>query len=135
MAVTGGVKRVLLTGATGFICPLLARLIESEGLDVATIVRPGAYRWRLADIEPRLSLIRGDLRAFAGMLDKIRLHRPEICIHPARDGSSGKAEAETNLSSLGVSIDVPPAMVEVPCGRLVAAGTCFEVRSRTCRSR
>ena len=118
--------RVLLTGTTGFIGSHLARLLLAEGHEVAAIVRPGTNRWRIADLEPQLRLIHGDLRAFGDIVGQIRAHRPEICIHLAWQGWSGKAEAEANLSSLGVSLEVLRAMVDLSCGRFVAAGTCFE---------
>ena len=125
--------RVLLTGATGFIGSHLARLLLAEGHHVAAVVRRGANRWRIADLEPQLTLIGGDLRAFADIAGQIRAHRPDICIHLAWQGWSGKAEAEANLSSLGVSLEVLRAMVDLSCGRFVAAGTCFEYELSTAR--
>ena len=126
MARLGVSQRVLLTGATGFIGAHLARLLVAQGQDVAVIVRPGANRWRIAGLEPHLRIIEGDLRAFAALLPEMRAHRPEICIHLAWQGWSGKAEAEANLSSLGASLELLRAMVGLSCGRFVSAGTCFE---------
>jgi hypothetical protein len=42
--------------------PVLPRVV-SDGHDVTAIVRPDANRWRLADIESRLSIVANDLAA------------------------------------------------------------------------
>jgi nucleoside-diphosphate-sugar epimerase len=130
LAVTdsGPPGRILLTGATGFIGSHVARRLVGEGHDVTAIVRPGANRWRLADIEPALSIVEGDLAGFSGMVSRIRPRRPDICIHLAWQGWSGKAEAEANLSSLGISLEVLRMMGDLSCRRFVSAGTCFEYR-------
>ena len=117
---------VLLTGAAGFFGAHLARLLVSEGHDVTAIVRPGTDRWRLAGLESRCSLIQGDLSELETITGSIRARQPEILIHLAWKGWSGKAEADANLSSLGVSLELLRKMPELGCRRFVAAGTCFE---------
>lgn len=119
-------RRVLLTGVTGFIGSHLARLLIREGHEVFAIVRPQGNRSRIADIESALVLIEGDLRALPALRDRIRACRPEICLHLAWKGWSGKAEAADNLTSLGVSLDLLRMMPDASCSRFVAAGTCFE---------
>lgn len=128
MAVTPGSARtrVLLTGATGFIGSHLARLLVREGHEVTAIIRPGSDRWRIGDIESQLCIIAGDLRALSGVADRLRARRPDICIHLAWQGWSGKAEADANLSSLGLSLELLRMMPDLSCRRFVAAGTCFE---------
>ena len=118
--------RILLTGAAGFIGSHVARRLVQEGNEVTAILRPGTDRWRIADIASEMAIIDGDLRAFQDIVSQVRASRPEVCIHLAWKGWSGKAEAEANLSSLGVSLEVLRSMRELSCARFVAAGTCFE---------
>jgi nucleoside-diphosphate-sugar epimerase len=118
--------RILLTGAAGFIGSHLARLIVTEGHEVLAIVRPATSRWRIADIESQLTIIDADLTAFGGVVGQVRAWHPDISIHLAWKGWSGKAEAEANLSSLGISLELLRSTVGLSCGRFVAAGTCFE---------
>lgn len=117
---------VLLTGAAGFFGAHLARLLVDQGHEVTAIIRPGTDRWRIADLESRLTIIPGDLTDLARLVDRIRTRQPEICVHLAWKGWSGKAEADANMSSLGVSLELLRKMPELSCQRFVAAGTCFE---------
>jgi nucleoside-diphosphate-sugar epimerase len=117
---------ILLTGAAGFFGAHLARLLVGQGHHVTAIVRPGTDPWRIADLKSRLTIISGDLTDLAGMRDRIRAQRPEMCIHLAWKGWSGKAEADANMSSLGVSLELLRFMPALSCQRFVAAGTCFE---------
>ena len=118
--------RVLLTGAAGFIGSHVARLLVAENHDVIAVVRPGADRWRLADIESRLDIIEADLTELGAIKGRLRARRPEICIHLAWKGWSGKAEADANLTSLGISLELLRTMPDLECPRFVGAGTCFE---------
>jgi UDP-glucuronate decarboxylase len=122
----GKTTSVLLTGAAGFFGAHLARLLVDEGQHVAAIVRPGTDSWRIEPLKSRLAIIPGDLTNLGALVDRIRAERPTICIHLAWKGWSGKAEADANLSSLGVSLELLRKMPELECSRFVAAGTCFE---------
>ena len=119
-------SRVLLTGAAGFIGSHVARLLVAEGHDVFAIVAPESDRWRLADIEHDIVIIDADLRALQTVRGRLREVRPEICVHLAWRGWSGKANPDDNISSLGVSLELLRMMPELSCGRFVAVGTCFE---------
>jgi nucleoside-diphosphate-sugar epimerase len=124
--VIGVGKRVLLTGAAGFIGSQIARLLVRQGHQVFAIIRPEADRWRLADIESELVVIEGDLRALPDLRQQLLAARPEICLHLAWRGWLGQAEAMENLSSLSVSLDLLRMMPDISCGRFVSVGTCFE---------
>jgi len=118
--------RVLLTGATGFIGSHLARLLVEQGQEVLAIIRPGADRWRIADIQRRLSFVDSDLRDATDILNQVRSWQPDICIHLGWQGWFGKPEADRNIASLRMSLALLSRMTELSCRRFVTAGTCFE---------
>jgi len=125
-AIVAGGTRVLLTGAAGFLGARLAALLIDEGHEVIAVIRPDTNGWRLGAVRSRLRVIPGDLEDLDSMADAIRAARPELCIHLAWRGWSGKAEVAPNLASLAFSLDLLRKMPELGCGRFVAAGTCFE---------
>lgn len=118
--------KVLLTGAAGFIGSHVARLLVRQGHHVTAIVRPDADRWRIADLGDSLDLVHADLTNLAAIKPHLRAQRADICIHLAWKGWSGKAEADANLTSLGISLELLRSMSELGIQRFVAAGTCFE---------
>jgi nucleoside-diphosphate-sugar epimerase len=123
----GARTSVLLTGAAGFIGAHVVRLLVAEGHKVTALVRPGCdTMWRIADVAAEVSIIECDLSGLAEVADRIRAGRPEICIHLAWRGWSGKPAADANLSSLGLSLELLRMMPRLECRRFVAAGTCFE---------
>jgi nucleoside-diphosphate-sugar epimerase len=119
--------RVLLTGVTGFIGSHVARVLVEAGCDVHGLVRPGASRERIADLEGRLTIIEGDLAGLAipGVLATVA---PEICLHLAWYAEPGRYlhATDENLASLGESLGLVEALAASGCRRLVAAGTCAE---------
>jgi nucleoside-diphosphate-sugar epimerase len=118
---------VLLTGAAGFLGAHLTRLLLAEGHHVVAVVKPGAPTfWRIADVAAQLTIIEGDLGDVGDNVARIRAQKPEICVHLAWRGWSGKPAADANLSSLGVSLELLRKMPALACRRFVAAGTCFE---------
>jgi nucleoside-diphosphate-sugar epimerase len=121
--------RVLLTGATGFIGAQAARSLIAQGAEVHALVREGADLSRIADLAPRMTLIRGDLRELGSprVRDPIARARPELCVHLAWYAVPGKyLTAPENLSLVGASLELAALVQALGCRRFVGAGTCFE---------
>lgn len=80
-------KRVIITGATGFVGANLARRLLQEGHQVHLLVRPGYNPWRIEAIRKEVRLQEadfGDLPALTGIVGNIR---PEWIFHLAVHGA------------------------------------------------
>jgi nucleoside-diphosphate-sugar epimerase len=80
-------KRVIVTGATGFVGANLARRLLSDGHEVHLLVRPNYQPWRIEEIRPEVRLHElhlHDAEATARMVSTIR---PDWVFHLAVHGA------------------------------------------------
>jgi nucleoside-diphosphate-sugar epimerase len=75
-------KRVLITGATGFIGANLARKL-AETNNIGILVRHESNMWRLQGMEGQLRRITGDLTDYESVAKALHEFEPEIIIHSA----------------------------------------------------
>jgi nucleoside-diphosphate-sugar epimerase len=120
------VRRVLLTGAAGFIGARLARLLIAEGHGITAILTPGGDRTRLAELLPFMRIVECDLSDIGSRAERLRDSRPDVCIHLAWRGGVTGADPRAHLSSLGRSLTLMERLADLGCPRFVSAGTCFE---------
>ncbi len=81
-------KRILITGATGFVGANLTRTLLHYGADVHALVRPSSQLWRLQDILPHLDLHIADLLDRQQLQETVEQIRPQIIFHTAVAGVS-----------------------------------------------
>ena len=82
-----GMKRVILTGATGFIGANLARRLLHDGHEIHLLVRPGYTQWRIEAIRSDVHLREvnlGDEEALTRIVGNIR---PDWVFHLAAHGA------------------------------------------------
>lgn len=80
-------KRVLLTGATGFVGANLARRLLQEGHEVHCLVRPAHTSWRIAGLEEQLRISVADLTDLEGLDSVVGRIRPDWVFHLAAYGA------------------------------------------------
>lgn len=93
-------RRVLISGAAGFVGASLARRLLADGEDVEVLVRPGSSPWRLEGVAVRRHEV--DLRDAAAVAAAVAAVRPDWIFHLASHGShswetDARAILETNL--------------------------------------
>lgn len=116
--------KVLLTGAAGFIGSHVARELVRRNHEVHALVRPRSDLVRIADIEPSLHIIRGDVVASSFALPQASF---DCCIHLAWYVEPGKyLHAPENKEWVEASLRLARMLKENGCRRFVATGTCFE---------
>jgi nucleoside-diphosphate-sugar epimerase len=116
--------KVLLTGAAGFIGSHVARELVRRNHEVHALVRPQSDLARIADIEPSLHIIRGDVVAPSFVLPQASF---DCCIHLAWYVEPGKyLHAPENKDWVAASLRLARMLKESGCRRFIATGTCFE---------
>lgn len=80
-------KRILVTGAAGFVGANLARRLLQEGEEVHLLVRPESRLWRLADVAADFRLHYGDLRDETAVTKAVQAVKPEWIFHLAVYGA------------------------------------------------
>jgi UDP-glucose 4-epimerase len=121
-------KRVLLTGATGFVGANLARRLLADGHELHLFVRPAANRWRIEEIQHEVRLHEVDVAERQSVDERVRSIRPEWIFHLAAYGSYStqtdlNAMIQTNL--LG-TIHLVQACAQVGFDAFVNAGSSSE---------
>jgi nucleoside-diphosphate-sugar epimerase len=88
-------RRILLTGATGFIGSNLARRLIKDGYEVSIITRKSSNLWRIEDIKDRLRIFNASLENFEELDRAVSEIKPEIIFHLATYGGfSAQREAD-----------------------------------------
>jgi UDP-glucose 4-epimerase len=80
-------RRVLVTGASGFVGANLARRLLAEGNDVHLLLRANHNPWRVQEIRDQVTVHEADLGALAGLEAVMAAARPEWVFHLAAHGA------------------------------------------------
>ncbi|HXI83739.1 MAG TPA: NAD(P)-dependent oxidoreductase [Verrucomicrobiae bacterium] len=116
--------KVLLTGGAGFIGSHVARELVRQNHEVHALVRPQSDLRRVADIEPSLRIIHGDLIAPSFVLQPASY---DCCLHLAWYVEPGKyLHAPQNKDWVQASLRLARMLQTAGCRHFIGAGTCFE---------
>ena len=80
-------KRVIITGATGFVGANLARRLLHDQHQVHLLVRPGYTRWRIEAIRNDVRFHEADLRDEEAVANVVANIRPDWVFHLAAYGA------------------------------------------------
>jgi UDP-glucose 4-epimerase len=124
----GAARRVLVTGAGGFVGANLARSLVRNGHDVVALVRPGGSRWRLEDMVGDLRMTEVELADEDAVYDAVARSRAEWIFHLAAHGGYSWEQGfrrivETNLVATGYLL---AAASRMGCDAVVHAGSSSE---------
>jgi nucleoside-diphosphate-sugar epimerase len=121
-------KRVLITGAGGFVGSALAKRLVRSGYEVHALLKGSTKRWRLADVQSDLRAHEVDVQDFEGLTQLCSEVKPEIVYHLAVHGAyptQSDADAIINTNILG-TWNLLKALSKIDYEAFVSAGSSSE---------
>ncbi len=121
-------RRVLVTGASGFVGANLARRLLADGNEVHMVLRPKHTPWRLEDIKNDVTVHQVDLSDREGVERAMAASRPDWVFHLAAHGAYPTQKdldqmIETNVRG---TVNLVQAATRLGVQALVNAGTSSE---------
>lgn len=95
-------KRVLITGASGFVGSCLARALADGANHIGLFVLEHDDLWRVNDIASEFSILTADLRDYSTVRRQIREFEPDIVFHLATFGAMSGQEDDNRIVETNV---------------------------------
>lgn len=128
MTKTAQTKKVLITGATGFIGSYLTQRLVEKRLEVGIIKRDSSDTWRIKDVLKSVKIYNTDLQDTFGVLKAISDFKPDIVFHlAAYYAVEHKAAEIANMVNINMAgtINLLEAVRKSKVRMFVATSSCF----------
>ena len=122
-------RRVLLTGAAGFLGANLTRELLRRGADVHVLLRATTDPWRIAELRDRISVHRADLTDAGAVRAAVAAARPRLLFHlamPSGHPQDRDARAQMVEGCVRASVHVLEAALAHGVERLVQLASFLE---------
>ena len=121
-------KKVLITGASGFIGSHLTRRMVKANARAAIMVRAASDLWRIEDIRDSVAIHFADLRDQAQVENCIKETRPDYVFHLGAYGVDSRQKDMAKAVSTNVlgTVHLINALIQTGCDKLLNIGSCME---------
>ena len=121
-------KKVIVTGANGFIGTALCRELSNQGISVIAVVRNEEENISNIENLKGLRVVYSDLSEFKNLNEKISDRDIDVLYHLAWVGSAGplRGNAEVQFNNIRYTCDTVEACAKINCKRFVFASSIME---------
>lgn len=125
-------RRVMVSGASGFIGANLVRELLCRGAEVQVLLRPGTERWRIREVLPRIAVYPVDLMDQEGLKKIVAALRPEMVFHLAGRGVFAASQDRRQILMVNVlgTFNLLEAVSSLNHSRFVYLGSSTEYGSK-----
>lgn len=121
-------KRVLVTGANGFLGSHIVERMVKQNADLSIIVRESSDLWRIEEFIKYINIFNGDLRDRSRLVESIKKIEPEIIFHMAAYGVDSRQNdifdaVNTNLVG---TVNILSAIGKIGCEKFINTGTSMQ---------
>lgn len=121
-------KRVLITGASGFLGSHIVERMIKQNADLSIIVRESSDLWRIDKFIKDLNIFNGDLRNYPRLSEFIRKIKPDIIFHMAAYGVDSRQNNifdAINTNFIG-TVNLLSAIGKAGCQKFINTGTSMQ---------
>jgi UDP-glucose 4-epimerase len=117
--------RVFITGATGFLGSYVSKLLVTNGVETAVLLRKTSNPWRIQSLLSQTRQIIGDLEAIPPWEDQLNEFAPDTILHLAWQGVGGehRNEQEQVDRNLYSSIALARLAKTMGCATFIGLGS------------
>ncbi|WP_293008623.1 MULTISPECIES: NAD-dependent epimerase/dehydratase family protein [unclassified Oscillibacter] len=121
-------KKVLVTGATGFVGSHVVRLLADKGMGILAIVRDVSKAEELFSDLPSVRYIACEMEQYQHLPELLPDRNIDIAYHFAWNGTSGdsRRDYKKQLKNVEYLCDLMNSMKRMRCDRIVVAGSIME---------
>lgn len=121
-------KKVLITGANGFIGSHMTKRLVNEGADVFILVRESSDLWRIEEFIKEVKVFKVDLRDRDKIFNAVNEIRPDYVFHMGAYGVDSRQKdyfTAVNTNVVGTMNLLAP-LTTLGCEKFLNIGTCME---------